>query len=111
MNEAPIYDLRPLLAFLAPLVGLIGIALAGEKRANLRELFTFLAAITQASLVLSMLPLVLGGAVIRVSGLANFYKCSSAFPRRWTGSSFCMRGFNSMDCHHFVLSWIHAWSA
>ena len=64
MNEAPIYDLRPLLAFLAPLVGLIGIALAGEKRANLRELFTFLAAITQASLVLSMLPLVLGGAVI-----------------------------------------------
>ena len=64
MNEAPIYDLRPLLAFLAPLVGLIGIALAGEKRANLRELFTFLAAITQASLVLSMLPLVHGGAVI-----------------------------------------------
>lgn len=64
MNETPIYDLRPLLAFLAPLVGLIGIALAGEKRANLRELFTFLAAITQASLVLSMLPLVHGGAVI-----------------------------------------------
>lgn len=64
MSEAPIYDLRPLLAFLAPLVGLIGIALAGEKRANLRELFTFLAAITQASLVLSMLPMVLSGAVI-----------------------------------------------
>ena len=64
MSEALIYDLRPLLAFLAPLVGLIGIALAGEKRANLRELFTFLAAITQASLVLSMLPMVLSGAVI-----------------------------------------------
>ena len=64
MSEATIYDLRPLLAFLAPLVGLIGIALAGEKRANLRELFTFLAAITQASLVLSMLPMVLSGALI-----------------------------------------------
>ena len=43
---------------------MIGIILAGEKRANLRELFTFVAAGIQASVVLSMVPLVLGGAII-----------------------------------------------
>ena len=35
-------DIRPLLALIAPWFGLIGIMLAGEKRANLRELITFL---------------------------------------------------------------------
>ncbi|MEC8790813.1 MAG: monovalent cation/H+ antiporter subunit D family protein [Verrucomicrobiota bacterium] len=57
-------DVRPLIAFLAPWLGMIGIILAGEKRANLRELFTFVAAGIQASVVLSMVPLVLGGAII-----------------------------------------------
>ena len=57
-------DIRPLLAFLAPWLGMIGIIWAGEKRANLRELFTFMAAGIQASVVLSMVPLVLSGAII-----------------------------------------------
>ena len=34
-------DIRPLIALIAPRFGLIGIMLAGEKRANLRELITF----------------------------------------------------------------------
>ncbi len=55
-----IEDIRPLIALVAPLIGLIGIVWAGEKRRNLRETFTFLAAIVQASAVLSMVPLLLG---------------------------------------------------
>jgi len=57
-------DIRPLLALIAPWFGLIGIMLAGEKRANLRELITFSAASVQVAVVLSMLPLVLGGSII-----------------------------------------------
>ena len=56
-----IEDIRPFLAFLIPLVGVIGIVWAGEGRKNLRETFTFIAAIAQASVVLSMVPEVLGG--------------------------------------------------
>ena len=59
-----IEDIRPLIALVAPLIGLIGIVWAGEKRRNLRETFTFLAAIVQASAVLSMVPLLLGGGII-----------------------------------------------
>ena len=57
-------DIRPLVAFLAPWLGMIGIMWAGEKRANLRETFTFIAAIVQATVVLSMVPIVLNGAII-----------------------------------------------
>ncbi|MBN37284.1 MAG: cation:proton antiporter [Opitutae bacterium] len=56
-----IEDIRPFLAFIIPLVGVIGIVWAGEGRKNLRETFTFIAAIAQASVVLSMVPEVLGG--------------------------------------------------
>ena len=59
-----IEDVRPLLAFVVPLIAVIGIGWAGEKRRNLRETFTFLAAVTQASVVLSMLPVILSGAII-----------------------------------------------
>ena len=58
-----IEDIRPFLAFLVPLVAVIGIVRAGEDRRNLRETFTFIAAIIQASVVLSMIPAVLGGVV------------------------------------------------
>jgi multicomponent Na+:H+ antiporter subunit D len=58
-----IEDIRPFLAFLVPLVAVIGIVRAGEGRRNLRETFTFIAAIIQASVVLSMIPAVLGGVV------------------------------------------------
>ncbi len=44
-------DIRPLVAFLAPWIGMIGIMWAGEKRPNLRETFTFIAAIVQATVV------------------------------------------------------------
>jgi multicomponent Na+:H+ antiporter subunit D len=57
-------DIRPLIAFLAPLIGVIGIAWAGEKRKNLRETFTFLVATIQASVVLSMVPILLSGSII-----------------------------------------------
>lgn len=54
-------DIRPFLAFLVPLVAVLGIVWAGEGRKNLRETFTFIAAALQASIVLSMVPAVLGG--------------------------------------------------
>ena len=57
-------DIRPLIAFVAPLVGVFGIAWAGEKRKNLRETFTFLVAIIQASAVLSMIPVILSGKIV-----------------------------------------------
>ncbi|MBT3668155.1 MAG: monovalent cation/H+ antiporter subunit D family protein [Opitutae bacterium] len=59
-----IEDIRPLIAFIAPLIGVIGIVWAGEKRKNLRETFTFLVATIQASVVLSMVPLLLSGGII-----------------------------------------------
>ena len=59
-----VQDPRPLFAFLIPLIGVVGIIWAGEKRRNFRECFTFIAAISQASIVLSMLPIVLSGAII-----------------------------------------------
>ena len=58
-----IEDIRPFLAFLVPLVGVVGIAWAGDGRENLRETFTFIAAVLQATIVLSMVPTVLGGAI------------------------------------------------
>ena len=58
-----IEDVRPFLAFLIPLFGVIGIVWSGEGRKNLRETFTFIAAVTQASVVLSMIPEVLDGAI------------------------------------------------
>ncbi len=48
MNDPVIVeDIRPLIALLAPWAGMIGIIWAGEKRANLREMFTFIAASVQ----------------------------------------------------------------
>ena len=63
-NPIIVEDIRPLIALIAPWFGLIGIMLAGEKRANLREIITFVAASVQAAVVLSMLPIVLGGSII-----------------------------------------------
>ena len=65
MNDSVIVeDIRPLIALLAPWVGMIGIIWAGEKRANLREMFTFIAASVQAAVVLSLVPIILSGAVV-----------------------------------------------
>tara|TARA_B100001094_G_scaffold313536_1_gene351433 strand:- start:4280 stop:5767 length:1488 start_codon:yes stop_codon:yes gene_type:complete len=59
-----INDARPLIAMLAPMVALAAIVWAGEKRKNLREIFTLVAGVVQASVVLSLLPLVLAGNVV-----------------------------------------------
>ena len=51
----------PLLAVLAPAVGALFIALTGERRPNLRELWSFVAGIAMLALVASMVPEVLAG--------------------------------------------------
>jgi len=58
-----IEDARPFLSFVIPLIGVLGIVWAGESRKNLRETCTFIAAFAQASVVLSMIPEVLAGAI------------------------------------------------
>ena len=64
MDSPPIADVRPLIALLTPMVALLGIAWAGEKRKNLREIFTLAAGVVQAVVVLSMIPKVLEGQVL-----------------------------------------------
>ena len=64
MDPVIVEDIRPLIALLAPWAGMIGIIWAGEKRANLREMFTFIAASVQAAVVLSLVPIILSGAVV-----------------------------------------------
>jgi multicomponent Na+:H+ antiporter subunit D len=58
-----ITSIKPLLAVLVSLVAVIPIVASGSKP-NLREAWTFLAGIIKFGLVVSMLPLVLGGTVI-----------------------------------------------
>jgi len=58
-----VHSIRPLLAVLASLLAVIPIALSA-RRPNLREGWTFLAGFTKFGLVVSMLPVVLGGAVV-----------------------------------------------
>lgn len=56
-------SIKPLLAVLVSLLAVIPIVVSG-KNPNLRETWTFLAGIIKFGLVVSMLPLVLGGTVI-----------------------------------------------
>ncbi len=58
---------RPLWALLVSLLAIPLILLAGEKRRNLREGWTLLAALLKAGLVWSMLPWVLSGRVAQIS--------------------------------------------
>ena len=94
-------DIRPLLALIAPWFGLIGIMLAGEKRANLRELITFSAASVQVAVVLSMLPLVLGGSIIEF--LWQIFSCVPMLLRVDGPGSLCLGRIHSLDCHHALL--------
>lgn len=57
-----IYSLRPLLAVLVSIAAIAPILLS-DRRPNLREGWTFLAAFIKFGIVVSMLPAVLGGAV------------------------------------------------
>ena len=58
-----ITSIKPLLAVMVSLVAVIPIVASGGKP-NLREGWTFLAGIVKFGLVVSMLPLVLGGTII-----------------------------------------------
>ena len=58
-----IISIKPLLAVLVSLVAVFPIVASGSKP-NLRETWTFLAAIVKFGLVLSMLPIVLNGTII-----------------------------------------------
>jgi multicomponent Na+:H+ antiporter subunit D len=58
-----VMSFRPLYAVLVSLVA-AGLILLSDRRPNLRETWTFLAALTKFALVLSLLPTVLGGGVI-----------------------------------------------
>jgi len=51
----------PLLAVLAPALGALFIAFTGERRPNLRELWSFVAGLTMLTLIASMVPEVLSG--------------------------------------------------
>ena len=58
-----VYSLRPLLAILVSLLA-AGLILLSDRKRNVRETWTFLAAFLKFILVLSMLPTVLRGGEI-----------------------------------------------
>ena len=103
-------DIRPFLAFLVPLVAVLGIVWAGEGRKNLRETFTFIAAALQASIVLSMVPAVLGGTCFEY----NIWQVFTAFlfSCEWMDPAFFrLRRVHSVDRNHHVCNRLHAWFA
>jgi multicomponent Na+:H+ antiporter subunit D len=57
-------SIRPLLAVLVTLVAGLLILFTGERNRNLREFWTILASVVKFSIVLSMVPLVLGGRML-----------------------------------------------
>jgi multicomponent Na+:H+ antiporter subunit D len=59
-----VHSATPLLALMASLLGALLILLTGAKRPNLREFWTIAAAVTQCSLIYSMLPHILHGKVV-----------------------------------------------
>ncbi|KJS85500.1 MAG: monovalent cation/H+ antiporter subunit D [Peptococcaceae bacterium BICA1-8] len=62
-------DYRPLWAIMISLAAAVLILLTGERRANLRETWTILAAFGKAAIVFSMLPYILSGNVIEIAPL------------------------------------------
>ena len=59
----PVYSMRPVLAILVSLVCAVLILASGERRRNLREFWTLLAAFSKFVIIISMLPLVMNGGV------------------------------------------------
>jgi len=57
-------SIRPLLAVLVTLIAGLLILFTGERNRNLREFWTILASVVKFSIVLSMIPLVLGGRML-----------------------------------------------
>ncbi|MBN1254417.1 MAG: monovalent cation/H+ antiporter subunit D family protein [Deltaproteobacteria bacterium] len=59
-----VHSATPLVALIASLLGAVLILLAGAKRPNLREFWTMAAAVTQFSLIYSMLPHIMQGKIV-----------------------------------------------
>ena len=74
-----VFSIKPLLASLISLVAIVPIVLSG-KRPNLREGWTFLAGFIKLGIVVSMLPVILGGGTVQYTlcevlpGLAIAFK-------------------------------------
>jgi len=65
-------SIKPLLAILVSGVAALLILFTGEKRRNLREFWTLLAAVTKFSIVISMIPTVLSGKVLECTVISLF---------------------------------------
>jgi multicomponent Na+:H+ antiporter subunit D len=61
-----LYSAKPLYAICVSLAAVLLIALSGERRPNLREFWTIAAAVVKFAIVVSMIPLILGGGVIEL---------------------------------------------
>lgn len=62
-----IYSSKPVWALAVSLLAVLPICLSGEKRPNLREAWTLLAAVAKLLIVISMLPVIYDGKVIEYS--------------------------------------------
>lgn len=62
-----IYSIKPILAILVSLVAVLLIGLTGQKRANLREFWTILAAVLKFLIVMSMVPTIMAGKEIALT--------------------------------------------
>jgi multicomponent Na+:H+ antiporter subunit D len=69
MPAEVLLDARPIWAVLISLIAAGLIMLTGEKHRNLRETWTIIAALGKAAIIVSMLPLVLGGYVLESAPL------------------------------------------
>jgi len=67
MTPEVLLDYRPLWAVLISLAAAALILITGEKRPNLRESWTILAALGKVAIVFSMLPVVLSGQVLEIA--------------------------------------------
>ena len=106
-----INDARPLIAMLAPMVALAAIVWAGEKRKNLREIFTLVAGVVQASVVLSLLPLVLAGNVVEFHIWQIFTNVPMLLRVDGFGLIFAAVASVLVDRHLALRHRLHAWSA
>ncbi|MGI6226338.1 MAG: monovalent cation/H+ antiporter subunit D family protein [Peptococcales bacterium] len=73
MTPEILLDYRPLWAVLISLIAAVLILFTGEKNRNIREAWTLLAAFGKVAIVLSMLPIVLGGKVIEIAPIHVAY--------------------------------------
>jgi len=107
MTPEVLLDYRPLWAVLISLAAAALILITGEKRPNLRESWTILAALGKVAIVFSMLPVVLSGQVLEIACQGNF----SAIKSRYSRYAFCRIGFCLMGYNLFLLNRLYAWSS